>query len=168
MLTRRRIIDAALVIAGDSGFAALSTREISTALGVSPMAIYRHVPSMEQLRAEVADGALAEVEMPPADLDGRERLRRILAEVYRVCRRYQGLSITVAQGPSTSAVEEALRAALRDAGVADDGDARLRLLVSVLIGACELERRGAMGSGQPEFAELLDLALTSLPGDHGP
>ena len=47
--TRRALLDAALYLLADRGFASLSLREVTKQAGVVPTAFYRHFASMEEL-----------------------------------------------------------------------------------------------------------------------
>jgi len=64
-LTRERIVAAAIAIADADGMAELSMRHIAGRLGVSTMALYRHVPGKEELTLAMIDAAIGEVRLPP-------------------------------------------------------------------------------------------------------
>jgi AcrR family transcriptional regulator len=63
-LTRERVVRAAIAIADADGLAELSMRRIATALGVSTMSLYRHVPSRDELVVAMIDEAIGEVHLP--------------------------------------------------------------------------------------------------------
>jgi AcrR family transcriptional regulator len=63
-LTRERIVAAAIAIADADGMAELSMRRIAGALGVSTMALYRHVPSKDDLTLAMIDAAIGELRLP--------------------------------------------------------------------------------------------------------
>jgi DNA-binding transcriptional regulator YhcF (GntR family) len=54
-LTRQRIVDMAVAIADAGGLAALSMRRTAAGLGVTTMALYRHVPGKDELLMLMAD-----------------------------------------------------------------------------------------------------------------
>ena len=57
MTTRERIVEAARAIFAEGGLDALSARKVASAVGLSPMALYRHFASMDALvDALVLDG----------------------------------------------------------------------------------------------------------------
>ncbi|MFF5294257.1 TetR/AcrR family transcriptional regulator C-terminal domain-containing protein [Paractinoplanes globisporus] len=64
-LTKDRIVAAAVAIADAEGMAELSMRRIASSLGVSTMALYRHVPGKEELTLAMIDAAIGEVRLPP-------------------------------------------------------------------------------------------------------
>ena len=47
--TRRNLLDAALALVGERGFAALSLRELCRAVGIAPTAFYRHFANLDEL-----------------------------------------------------------------------------------------------------------------------
>lgn len=53
--TRKRLVEAALKLSGEAGFAALSLREVARAAGVTPTAFYRHFPDMDALGLALVD-----------------------------------------------------------------------------------------------------------------
>jgi AcrR family transcriptional regulator len=59
MLSEQHVIEAALRLVQRSGIDKLSVRAIARELGVTPMALYRYVPSKEALLDRVRDWALA-------------------------------------------------------------------------------------------------------------
>jgi len=68
--TRQAILEAALRLSEDSGFGALSLRQVAKDVGIVPTAFYRHFPSLEAL-------GLALVE------DSFESLRAMLRDIRR-------------------------------------------------------------------------------------
>lgn len=63
-LTRERMITQAIAIADAEGMAELSMRRLASALGVSTMALYRHVRGKDELTFAMIDSALGELPLP--------------------------------------------------------------------------------------------------------
>jgi len=63
LLSRTRIIDAALALIDAEGLAALSTRRLALELGVSGPSLYNHFPTKEDLLEAVADSVIAQVDL---------------------------------------------------------------------------------------------------------
>lgn len=59
-LTREEVIDAAREYIEKNGYARLTMRRLAAELGVSPMAVYRHVENKQDLVDEVVDRMFAE------------------------------------------------------------------------------------------------------------
>jgi AcrR family transcriptional regulator len=57
--TRDRILDAARALFENEGPAALSMRRVADAVGITPMAIYRHFANREALLKQISDDAFA-------------------------------------------------------------------------------------------------------------
>jgi AcrR family transcriptional regulator len=75
-LSRDRIVVTAMRIADGQGMGELSMRRVATELGVATMALYRYVPSKDDLITLMIDEVFAAmpVPTPPPDASWRERL----------------------------------------------------------------------------------------------
>jgi AcrR family transcriptional regulator len=65
-LSKARVLDAAVALADEGGVDALSMRRIAQALGVVPMALYKHVSNKNELLDGMIDVVIGEID-PPAD-----------------------------------------------------------------------------------------------------
>jgi TetR/AcrR family transcriptional regulator, tetracycline repressor protein len=79
-LTTERVVARALEVVDARGADALSMRALAEDLGVTPMALYNHVPGKQALCDAVADRVLAAVS-PPAHGPWRVRVRSVLSQV---------------------------------------------------------------------------------------
>jgi AcrR family transcriptional regulator len=119
-LTRDVILAEALALGDARGFDAVTIRGVADRLGVTPMALYRHVGDKEGLLDGLADALYAELRIPdPADdwwegLAGLARSTRtvLLAHPWAVPLFSRPLA-----GPHARALGSAFTAALRSAGV---------------------------------------------------
>jgi len=87
-LTRDRIVAAAIRIADSDGMAEVSMRKIAAELGVATMALYRYVPSKDELVELMLDRMFREMAFtPPAETIGwrakLESVARIQWDAYR-------------------------------------------------------------------------------------
>ncbi|MFD8075445.1 TetR/AcrR family transcriptional regulator [Streptomyces sp. NPDC059718] len=79
-LSRERILGAAVALADDGGVAALSMRKIAGALGVVPMALYKHVANKDELLDGMIDAVVGEIDPPVAGADWQSAVRgRVLS-----------------------------------------------------------------------------------------
>lgn len=79
-LDRERVVEAAIELADARGLAAASMRAVADRLGVTPMALYKHVADRSQLVDEMLDHVLAGTSDAPGAADWRGAVRaRILA-----------------------------------------------------------------------------------------
>jgi AcrR family transcriptional regulator len=118
-LTRDAVLGEALALGDERGLAAVTVRGVADRLGVTPMALYRHVGDKDGLLDGLADLLFAELRLPqPADdwWDGLAGLARstrlvLLAHPWAVPLFSRPLA-----GPHADALGDALPAALRSAG----------------------------------------------------
>lgn len=79
-LSRKRILAAAVALADDGGVAALSMRKIAAALGVVPMALYKHVANKDELLDGMIDAVVGEIDPPAAGVEWKRAVRgRVLS-----------------------------------------------------------------------------------------
>lgn len=75
-----RILGAATELADDGGLDAMSMRRLADALGVTPMALYKHVRDREELVDAMLDRVVASIAEPRPGMPWKQSLReRILA-----------------------------------------------------------------------------------------
>ncbi|ALJ20889.1 TetR family transcriptional regulator [Leucobacter zeae] len=79
-LDRDTVLTAAIALADEVGLGGLSMRRLGQALGVTPMALYKHVANREELIDVMVERIVAGFDVPIQDDDWRRELRaRILA-----------------------------------------------------------------------------------------
>ncbi len=76
-LSVERITTAAMAVADERGLAGFTMRAVADALGVTPMALYRHVQDKAALVALVVDTAITERPLPPPTGAWRDDLFRM-------------------------------------------------------------------------------------------
>jgi TetR/AcrR family transcriptional regulator, tetracycline repressor protein len=81
-LTRQAILSAALALADEHGFRALSMRRLAARLHVDPMSIYHHVPNKEALVSGLVQKVFAEMARPDPAGPWQTRVRE-WARAYR-------------------------------------------------------------------------------------
>src|ERR1700752_215749 len=78
------IVTAATRITEEDGFGAISMRRIADDLGVSPMALYKHVANKHDLLDLIANECLADLDTA-ADIDAwQDRLKRIFRSFHEL------------------------------------------------------------------------------------
>jgi TetR/AcrR family tetracycline transcriptional repressor len=116
-LGQNDVVEAAARLAAE-GLDHLSMGALAAELGVTPMAVYRHVRDKEHLLALLLDTALRGVRVPgPNDGSWEDRLRALHRRVTRALQRYPGLLFDVSAESDTGArLLEAYVKILLDAG----------------------------------------------------
>jgi AcrR family transcriptional regulator len=173
ILSRERILAAALQLVDAGGVEKLSMRRLATALGVDPMAIYRHLPDKAAVIAGMVELVFSEFQVPTVEGAGWRDKVRAFAGAYRaLAQRYPNLigylvTHIEVSAPAVLAVGEFLAATLRQAGLAPlQVVTASNLIIDYLNGYVLGESSGRLG--QPgEFDEFYAL-LDSLPAGSYP
>lgn len=82
------VVDAALTVAARDGIGHLSMRAVAAEVGVTVMALYRHVANKEALLDAMVGRMLGHIDLPADDLSWKPRLRRIAHEMLALAERY--------------------------------------------------------------------------------
>ncbi|WP_404789517.1 TetR/AcrR family transcriptional regulator C-terminal domain-containing protein [Altericista sp. CCNU0014] len=75
-LSRERVLRAAIRLADEEGFEALSMRKLAQALGVQAMSLYNHVANKDDLLDGIVDSVVAEIEVPSLAAGWKTAMRR--------------------------------------------------------------------------------------------
>ena len=170
-LTLESVVLAAVDVIDADGVGALTMRRLATRLGCSPMALYRHVATKQDLIRAIGEHYLADIELP--DTDGMSWDEAIIAVVsvlhHSVLERAALVEIVAVQHVDAAAIfraEEAILRALRSAGLSDGDAVRgLSVITSYTVGATQ--RRAEQRAGSPAAVHRLQ-RLHQLPADTFP
>jgi len=170
-LTLETVVSAAVDVIDADGVGALTMRRLAARLGCSPMALYRHVATKQDLIRAIGEHYLADIELP--DTDGMGWDEAIVAVVsvlhHAVLERAALVEIVAVQHVDAVAIfraEEAILRALRSAGLSDRDAVRgLSVITSYTVGATQ--RRAEQRAGSPAAVHRLQ-RLHQLPADSFP
>jgi AcrR family transcriptional regulator len=163
-LDRGAVVRAAIALADERDLAAVGVRQVAERLGVTPMALYRHVGNKDGLLNGVADALYAEIELPPTDenwWNGLELLahstrRVLLAHTWSV-----PLFSRPPAGPHARSLAEALQDTLRRAGFSvRETDELHHQLANLLFALVAPELRGR--TNRAAFQRGLDMLHAGL------
>jgi AcrR family transcriptional regulator len=172
-IDRATVLRATLALADEQGLAAVSMRAVAARLGVTPMALYRHVGDKTQLLDGLVEQLLLELPLPDAALPWQDRLRALSAATRATARRHPGVFPLLLQRPAVTPgalrVRESLYQALRDAGIDESAVPRAeRLLSTFVLGFAASEAAGrftvAPEQLDEDFSWFADLAVEMLTG----
>src|SRR6266508_333433 len=131
------IVEASMAIADEQGLSALTMQAVARRLGVTPMALYRHVRDKADLLDRLVEALLTEFPLPSGDLPWDERLRHLGRSVRRVARRHPAVFPLLLQRPAATPesrrVRDAVCTALEEAGFDPARAQRAERLVSTAI-----------------------------------
>jgi len=172
LIDRSAVLDASLEIADADGVEAVTMQAVARRLGVTPMALYRHVESKRDLMDGVVERLLDEVALPPVDLDWQEQLVAMARSLRSVAARHPTVFPLLLQLPATTPSARRARdrvcELLEDAGIAPGDAAQLeRLISTAVLGFAASEVAGRF-EGQSraqldrDFAVLIDLLRQGL------
>lgn len=173
VLTRERIVAAALALIDESGLDVLSMRKLGGRLGVDPMSIYHHVPNKEALLRAVVQDVFAAMRVPPATGPWQQRVRG-WANAYRdVARAHPNLVLRIVSDPDAVAVaavwaNESLYGALEASGLPAASAVRAADLVVDYVNGYMLGAVPASASGAGHEADAgaaLRAELAARPPD---
>src|SRR5215831_19332597 len=98
-LTRRAIVERALELGDAEGLEAVSLRRLATELGVTPMALYRHVKDKQDLVNAMYEAIVEDFELQTPVRSGTKwttRLRRALINIIALHDRPVALPLAIA------------------------------------------------------------------------
>src|ERR687894_2395692 len=109
-LTPRTVVEVALTLAEAEGLEALTIRRLAKELGVTPMALYWHFRSKDELLDGMAARIFEEVDLSVVDASAtwQEQLRALLGSMLGVLRAHPSTAILLSTRTSSS--EGSLRA----------------------------------------------------------
>jgi AcrR family transcriptional regulator len=87
-LSKERVLATAVALADEGGVDALSMRKIAQALGVVPMALYKHVRNKDELLDGMVDAIVGRIDPPAADADWKTTIRRRILSARQVLLRH--------------------------------------------------------------------------------
>lgn len=183
ILSRESILRAALQLVDAGGVEALSMRRLATALGVDPMAIYRHLPDKAAVIAGMVALVFGEFQVPKLDdvtldqsSEGQEvwrtRIRTFAAAYRALAQTHPNLLVYLvtsieASAPVVLVVGEYLADTLRQAGLTPLQVVIASNLIIDFLNAYVLGASSGLMGKPGEFDSFYAL-LNSLPSDRYP
>jgi AcrR family transcriptional regulator len=136
-IDRAAVLDVTLALADEEGLAAVSMRAVAARLGVTPMALYRHVGDKSQLLDGLVEHLLLELPLPEPTLPWQARLDALAAATRATARKHPRVFPLLLQRPAATPgalrARDAVYGALRDAGVDESAIPRVERLVSTFV-----------------------------------
>ncbi|NYF17365.1 AcrR family transcriptional regulator [Microbacterium sp. AK009] len=123
-LDRERVLDAAVASADEVGLEATSMRRVADALGVTAMALYKHVANREELVDGMLDRLVASIDVPADGLSWQDALRARIRSARAVMGRHRWAQAAIesrtAASPTVLAYMDSLMAIMFDGGLSAD------------------------------------------------
>jgi len=178
-LSRDAVLEAALQLAREDDLARLTMQRLADALGVTPMALYRHVRNKAELVDAVMDRFVQEAAVTAHGVSPdhwKEWLRRTFAAQRSALLAAPGvlayLSSGARFGPGAQAIMDETLGVLRGAGISARAAAQaFSVLTAFTLGACVLElawKRGMAPGDRREAQRQSHRQLEALPSGSFP
>jgi len=176
-LSRDAVVDRALALADQEGLAAVTIRRLGQEFGVTPMALYWHVSSKDELFDAMGDRFFAGMRADDIASTGPwpDQLRRMIAAIVAVLRAHPAAAHLAAERilqcePGRDIAERAL-GLLRDAGfpTSQAADIAGHALQTALMLVVQQPGEPTVAAGErAEIMETKRKALASLPPERYP
>ena len=146
LIDREAVVTTAMRIADEEGLAAVTMQRVADGLGVTPMALYRHVSNKKDLLDALVRLLLHDIPEPPEWMAWRERLRWLAEAIRASALEHPAVFAVLTQQREAREgvhVRLAVVDALREAGVPEDEVVRTeRVISTVLLGFCASDAGG--------------------------
>jgi AcrR family transcriptional regulator len=154
-IDRAAVLAASLVLADELGLAAVTMQGVGDRLGVTPMALYRHVGNKADLLDGLVECILLEVPLPDSGDPWPDRLTALARGARQAALRHPQVFPLLLQRaavtPGARRARDVVYAALREAGLAEPDVVQLeRVLATVMLGFAASEAGGRFAAHSAE------------------
>ena len=171
-LNRQRVLQAAVDLADAGGIEALTMRKLGEALGVEAMSLYNHVGNKGDLLDGMVDVVFGEIDLPPADVDWKEAMRRRACSVREALGRHRWaiglMESRTSPGPETLRHHDAVLGCLRGAGFSLEMTAHAYALVDSYVYGFALQEASLPFDNAEETVEVAQDILGRFAADQYP
>lgn len=165
-LSKDLIVEAAIEIMDEDGVSALTIRRIGSRIGYSPMSLYKHVESKDDILIAVKQALYAKIEDTVEDQDAFESLKQVMLSTDRVLTAHPCLADLFVSGPRVGLWGDRQRrhiAALQAAGLSErDAFVAFAAVFRFVIGSFLFRSRDEMDELESTTEWGLDLLISSL------
>jgi AcrR family transcriptional regulator len=123
-LNREQVLDAAAALADEVGLEATSMRRVADALGVTAMALYKHIANREELIDGMLDRLVVSIDVPTEGLPWNEALRARIRSARAVMGAHSWAQAAIetrsTASPTVLAYMDSLMAIMFDGGLSAD------------------------------------------------
>ena len=149
------MLAASLALADEQGLSAVTMQAVADRLGVTPMALYRHVANKADLLDGVVEQILWEVPLPDPAQPWPDRLGALARGTRAAALRHPQVFPLLLQRPAATPgarrTRDAVYAALHDAGVSEADAVQLeRILSTAVLGFAVSEAGGRFAAHSPQ------------------
>ncbi len=172
VLTRERVIAAAVTLADRIGVDALTIRKLAVELDVKPMTIYHHVENKEAIIDGMVDLVFSEIDLPPTGLDWKLAIRQRTASARVVLARHPWaaplMESRTSPGPATLRHHDAVLGCLRAGGFSLEMTAHAYAVIDAFVYGFALQEASLPATAGDEMADLAQAVSAAMPADEYP
>jgi len=160
------VLSASLELADEQGLPAVTMQAVADRLGVTPMALYRHVANKADLLDGLVEQILWEVPLPESDQPWPDRLASLARGTRAAALRHPQVFPLLLQRPAVTPgarrTRDAVYSALHEAGVSERDAVQLeRILATAVLGFAASEAGGRFAA---HSTQQLDADFQLLQG----
>jgi AcrR family transcriptional regulator len=156
-LSRERVLEAAVELADRDGIDSLTMRKLGEHLGAGPMSLYYHVANKHALLDGMVDIVFSEIEVPSAEVDWKQAMRRRAISTREVLRRHPWalgrMEATKSPGPNDLRLHDAVLRCLRQGGFSVEMAVQAYSVQDAYIYGFALQERTLAFGTRDEFAQ---------------
>ncbi len=170
-LSAARVLDAAIRLADRIGIEKLTIRRLADELGVTPMAIYRYLPSKEAIIDAMVDAVFSEIDLPPGE-DWKTALRRRCVSMREVLLRHPWapplMESRASPGPALLHHHDAVLGCLRRGGLPLPWAAHAYAVLDSYVYGYAMQEANLPFGGDEQIGDLAEAILSAIPADQYP
>ena len=171
-LSRERVLRAAIAHADEGGTETLTMRNLAHALGVAPMALYRHVVNRDDIVGGIVDLVFGEIDLPSHGADWKTAMRQRAVSAREVLSNHPWaiglMESRTNPGPATLRHHDAVIGSLRQAGFPIGMSAHAYSVLDSYIYGFALQQKNLPFDTSEEIAEVAQNILRQFPADEYP
>lgn len=156
-LTKERVLQAAVDLAGREGLGALTMRRLGAELGVEAMSLYKHVTNKDEILDGIIELVVAEIEIPGGGTDWKEAMRQRAISAREVFSRHSWaiglLETRRTMGPTILRYLNTILGNLRSAGFSIDNAVHAFWLLDSYVYGHVIQETSLPFSSSEEMAE---------------
>jgi AcrR family transcriptional regulator len=155
-LNRERVLRAAIALADQRGFEALTMRKLAQELGVEAMSLYNHVASKDDLLDGMVDLVFSEIEPPSTAVEWKTAMRKRAVSTREALARHRWaigmMEGRTNHGPANLSLHNAVLGCLRAAGFSMEMTVHAYSVQDAYIYGFALQERDMSSESADEFA----------------
>ena len=171
-LSADRVLAGAMRLADRIGIEKLTIRRLADELGVTPMAIYRYMPSKEAIVDGMVEAVFTEIDLPPLETDWKAAMRRRCVSLHEVLLRHPWapplMESRPAPGPALLHHHDVVLGYLRRGGLPLPWAAHAYAVLDSYVFGFAMQEANLPFGGDHQIGDLADAILTAIPAAQYP